>query len=429
MSGRILERYVPRTRAGRLFVGIALVDSLGTGLYLAASAIFFVRSVGLTHTEVGIGLAVCGGAALLSTVPLGRACDRWGATRMLVLFQLWRAGAFTWLALVDGPVGFVLASAAVGLVDRVVSPASQAVVGLAVGDEDRTRTMSAMRAVRNIGFAVGSAVAAPVIATGSSDAFRALIVADAATFLVAALALAVLARSLPVVVRQPAGRASGGRPGRGGRQVGRWYLALTGLNGVLGVHMTLLSVGLPLWTMSGTAAPEYLVAGLLVANTVLVVTLQVPLSGIVERARGAERAWAFGGACVAGACVVAALAGVPSSAVVASALLVGTVVVLTFGEMWHSIAAWELSYRYAPPARRSEHLSVFALGPAVQEVVGPLVVTGVVLAAGWPGWVGLALVVALATGLVRPVLGRLDAAREPEPERAPDARAAAAEVS
>lgn len=48
MSRSFWRGYVPATPEGRSFAVISLVNAVGTGLYLAASAVFFVRSVGLT---------------------------------------------------------------------------------------------------------------------------------------------------------------------------------------------------------------------------------------------------------------------------------------------------------------------------------------------------------------------------------------------
>ncbi|MYS18501.1 MFS transporter, partial [Streptomyces sp. SID4982] len=58
MSRSFWRAYVPATPNGRAFAVISLVNAIGTGLYLAASAVFFVRSVGLSPAEVGTGLAV-----------------------------------------------------------------------------------------------------------------------------------------------------------------------------------------------------------------------------------------------------------------------------------------------------------------------------------------------------------------------------------
>jgi hypothetical protein len=82
-------------------------------------------------------------------------------------------------------------------------------------------------------------------------------------------------------------------------------------------------------------------------------------------------------------------------------LIAGTLL-LTAGELWHSIGAWELSYKYAPEDRRTEYLSIFALGNSVQDVVGPPLITIVVLGWAGAGWAVLACLL-LGAVLVLPV--------------------------
>lgn len=395
MIRRLLDLYVPASKAGRAFAVIALFDSTGTGFYLAGSAIFLVRVVGLTQAQVGVGLGVTGATALAATVPLGVLTDRIGARRALVAFQLWRAVFFTILAFIHGPVAFILVGACLGLVERAVSPATQAVVGAAVPDSDRTRAMATVRSVRNIGFSVGAALTAPLVATESVAAYRSVILANAVSFVAASAML------LRLRVHTPP--ASTGRAGLAFLQgFGDWrYLCLTGLNSILTIHITLLAVALPLWTLRDTDAPAGLIPLLVVLNTILAVVFQVPLSRGATDAAGSLRALRLAGVCLMGCCAAMAAAGAPLGAAYAAALLVLATLLLTGGELWQSAGAWTLSYRYALEDRRGEFLSIFALGPALQNVLGPILVTIVVLDQGVAGWAILAAILAAAVAVLR----------------------------
>jgi len=75
----------------RLLVVVGLVDSTGTGLFIAGSAVFFTRGAGLSITEVGIGLTIAGLAGLLALTPLGMLADRIGPRPAAVLLHFWRA--------------------------------------------------------------------------------------------------------------------------------------------------------------------------------------------------------------------------------------------------------------------------------------------------------------------------------------------------
>ena len=70
-------------------------------------------------------------------------------------------------------------------------------------------------------------------------------------------------------------------------------------------------------------------------------------------------------------------------------------------------AAWEASYRCAPEHRKAEYLAVFGLGPAAQEIVGPPLVTLVVVGLAAPGWVVLAGLLVAVVPLVPRAVGDL----------------------
>ncbi|GGN01294.1 MFS transporter [Streptomyces fuscichromogenes] len=402
MISRLLRTYVPESAAGRAFALVALLDSVGTGFYLAGSTIFFIHVIGLSDAQVGLGLAATGLTAFLATVPLGVLTDRWGARRMLMAYQLWRAVWFAALAFVHGPVAFVVVSALLGLVERAVSPASQSVVSVAVPGRDRTRTLATMRSVRNIGFSVGAMLTAPLLAAGSTLAYRTIILADAASFVLAALLLA----RLRVETAPPPVRRGGLSFLRGFGD--RRYLELSALSCVLAVHMSVLAVAIPLWTVRETDAPAALVSALVVLNTVLVVLFQVPLAKGAERADGGLRAMRLAGLALIASCAVFAVAAAPLGPVFAGATLVVATLLLTAGELWHSIGSWELSYKYAPEHRKAEYLSIFALGNSVQDVLGPPLITVVVLGFGGAGWAALGALLLCAVLLLPLPVARLD---------------------
>jgi hypothetical protein len=87
-----------------------------------------------------------------------------------------------------------------------------------------------------------------------------------------------------------------------------------------------------------------------------------------------------------------------------AALLAGlATVLLTCGELWQSAGAWQISYALAPRDRHAEHLASFQLGTALQAIVGPAVVVGLVFPSEL-GWLCFALVTAGAGLLVRPAV-------------------------
>ncbi|HEY5835764.1 MFS transporter [Streptomyces sp.] len=396
------REYVPATAAGRTFALTALISSVGTGLYLAGSTVFFVHSVGLTNAQVGIGLAVAAVFGFLATVPIGMVADRIGPHRTLIATQMWQTGCFVGLAFVHGPAGFTVVSSCLVAAQGSTSPLTQAVVAQTSEQEDRMRTMASIRTVRNIGFSVGALLAVPLLSGASTWSYRGIVLGNALAFVVSAALLSRL--RLP---RAAEGRRSGNQLSalRGFRD---WrYLGLTALNGVLSLHMTILSLGIPLWTLQATKAPATVVSVLVFTNTVLAVVLQVPMSRGADDGPGAARALLRGGIALAGCCVALALAHGPA-APTAIALLFVACVLLTLGELWQAVGGWQSSYLYAPADRKTTYLSVFNLGTTGQGIVGPSLVTTAVIGSGQAGWLGLGAVLVLAAFLVRPVVGLLE---------------------
>ncbi|MEI7029454.1 MFS transporter [Streptomyces pratensis] len=398
MSRVTWRDYVPASPAGRTFAVISMVNAVGSGLFLAASAVFFVRAVGLTPVEVGAGLAVSGIVGFLTTVPIGALADRFGARRTLIVLQLWRACGFAALCLVHGPVGFTVVSSCLAMAEAATQPMTQAVASATVARTDRTRTMAIIRTVRNVGFSLGALLAAPLLAADSLWAYRSIVLGTAAVFVASALMLTRLRVEGADTIQRKVGPLAALKDFRDWR-----YLLLTGLNGVLNLHVTILAVGIPLWVISSTSMPAGLLPGLVLINTLMSIALQVPIARAAEREGGASRALLLGGFAMVLCCVALAAAAGPASAWAAAAVLVTACVLLTFGEMWQATGGWELSYSFAPEDRKGIYLSVFSLGGTSQRILGPALITSVVIAAGPAGWLGLAVVFCLAALLVTPV--------------------------
>lgn len=397
--------YVPATPGGRAFAVISLVNAVGTGLYLAASAVFFVRSVGLTAAEVGLGLGISGVVGFLTTVPIGAAGDRFGAKRTLIALQLWRAGGFTVLCFVQGVVGFTLVSCCLAAAEAATQPMTQAVASATVAGSDRTRTMAIIRTVRNAGFSLGALLAAPLLAADSVWTYRAIVLGTAGAFVTSALMLTRLRIEGADGIQRKVGPLAAVGQFRDWR-----YGLLTALNGILNLHVTILSVGIPLWALAATDMPAGLLPVLVLINTLMSIVLQVPVAKGAEREGGAARALRLGGVAMALCCLTLAAASGPGSAWVSGVVLAVACVLLTFGEMWQATGGWELSYDFAPEDRKAVYLSVFSLGGTGQRIVGPALITSVVIAAGPAGWIALATVFCLAALLVTPVTRLLRAA-------------------
>jgi hypothetical protein len=162
------------------------------------------------------------------------------------------------------------------------------------------------------------------------------------------------------------------------------YLVLTVLCGLLTARHRILTLAIPVWIVVHTAAPAGLSGVLLFINTVMVVLLQLRLSGRASTLSGASAAVLLGGLAFVAASGLLALSA-SGSAIVGTTVLVLAIIPFTLGEMWTSAAAWTYSYGLAAPGGHGQYQAVFALGRAGGDVVGPLL-AGAAVALGSAGW-------------------------------------------
>ncbi|MCW2930624.1 MAG: major facilitator superfamily 1 [Actinomycetia bacterium] len=369
----------------RPYAFVSLVDATGTGLFLAVSVLFFTRIVGLSAKSVALGLSLAGLAAMLGAVPLGSLGDRFGHRRVWVILTAIQALVFAAYPFARTFPVFLALAALASLAEVGGSPIRGAYLSRIAGQDQRVRASAYNQAVSNAGFALGALGAGVALGVGTRAAYVSLVLADAASFAICAVILLTLpgvgARSAPRQARA-AGPRSVLRDLR--------YLTFCVLNGLLMTSGAILIVGLPLWIVHRTHAPAWTVAGTLLLNTLLVVTLQVRASRRTDTVRGAARAMTRTGILLLAACLVFATTGrLPAPAAII--VLGAGCVLLTLGEMSQAAGGWSLSYGLAPEDRQGEYLGAFAMGTRIYDTLGPILVATMVLGLGQLGWVLLGL--------------------------------------
>ncbi|MET9859708.1 MFS transporter [Streptomyces smyrnaeus] len=389
---------LPRLAAGggRL-VTAALVQSLGIGLFMASSMAFFTRQVGLSAGEVGAGLAAAGAVAIGVTLIAGELADRIGPRRVLATLYAARAVCCVAYGFVSTFWEFMAVTLFALAADRSGPPVLQALVAATVPVPlERTTLLAVINVVRNCGLGLGAVAAGVALVSDTLLAYQLTLGVIGAAFVGGAvLVLRVPAGSRPA--RSPKNAADDGR--KRGRSVLPYprYLVLTTLNFLLSFFDVLLMVAMPLWVLERTDAPRYIVSVLFAVNTGLVVLMQIPVSRLADGLRRTSRLFAVAGGAMAVCALCFATAG-GADGWYAIGWLTAAVVALTLGEVLANSAAWELSIALAPEESRGRYLSVFNMGLSTERIVGPLVVTGALLASGTAGWV-VAAVVFLCAGM------------------------------
>ncbi|MFF2081437.1 MFS transporter [Kitasatospora sp. NPDC058162] len=401
MRGNGLWAQLPRPPGGRdarIMLFAQGVDRTGTGVWAAASVLYFTYVCGMDAGRLGLLLGVGAVAGIVGSPLAGRAAERFSVRGLLIGCHLLRVATMALLLVVQDFTA-LLASVALTCLAERGAKTLEMLFATRVAGERRATYQALFRSVANGGTAVGTGFAAIGLAVGTTTAYRALIVANALSYVLAAVlirrtaepagrGLVAAPSAAPVEAEEAPGAVSSPWRDRG-------YLLFVLLDLPMCLDDSVLNVGLPLWLIHHTDAPHAVVPAFLTLNTVLVVVLQLRVSGWAERPGGATRAVGWYGVILLAGCLLIALS-TGGGPLTASLALLAAAALVTLAELMRSVSSWELAVALAPPRARASYLGVAGMSQSVQKSVGPMLLTGVVMAAGPAGWLALG---AASTGL------------------------------
>jgi len=396
----------------RILVIATLISRVGRGVFLTVTVLYLTLIVGLAPHEVAIVLGAASAAGVLSSLAGGWLADRMSARRLLVALSALEAVGLICYVFAHDFVSALVIGVLVGAIGQAANSTRMAIIARAFDGERRVHARAVLRTVTNVSIAVGSGIGALALLIGTAEAYRWIIVGAGVMYLLGLTQLVRLpasvdapARPLAAPVTTKTGSTDVAASARSERRALRahspWrdprYLALTALSAVFGMQFGVSEIGLPLWIANETAAPEVLVAVVLILNTVIVVLFQVPLSRGTHDLRRAGRVSAVAAWLMAAACLVyAAAAGLPAG--FAIAVIIVAAISHAFAEVLSQAGGWGLSFELADQVRAGTYQGVFAMGYSVGAMAAPLVVTSTALSYGLGGWAILAGVF-LASGL------------------------------
>jgi MFS family permease len=390
----MLTRIMPPPGPARPLAVAQLTDSIGLGGYLVCSALYFTRIVDLSATQVGFGLTVGWAVGFLAGVPLGHLADRRGPRGIAMLLALWTAAALVLFLFVRSFVPFVIVACLYSSALCGLTAARQALLAGLVEAAQRTRVRAGLAVAVNGGIAIGAGFGGLALQIDTEAAYLTVFALDAVSLVVSALVLL----TLPVVAPAPAARQ--GEP-RLAVLRDRPYVMVSVLNMLLQLHIPLITLAIPLWIVERTNAPSWTVSALLVLNTLSVVLFQVKVANRVSDLSSAARQIRFAGLGLLAACIVFATSGFGAPAGAAVIILLIAAALQTSAEMMQASGAWEISFGLAPEGRHGQYQGFFGSGFTVARMLGPLLVTTLVLNWGTIGWLllgGVFLAAGLAMG-------------------------------
>lgn len=368
-----------------------LLSQVGIGFTLFYAPIFFVDRVGLTATQVGLGLGLGSLAGMGGRFLGGSLADAptWGRRPTLLASALVSAVADGVLVASQGFPLFLLGNLLMGFGVGLYWPATEAVVADLSTPQQRNEAYAVVRLADNLGLSAGVVLGGLLIQL--TNTYRALFAIDGLTFL---LFFWLIYRAIPET-RQAT--AAGHRLFTGwGQALGdRALLVYVPINVVFTAFLAQVHSTLPVYLSQFAGPSGGLSTGVLsllfTGHVVLTALCQLPLArrlGRLSPPRAlmvAAGLWAVGFGSVA-------LVGVGEHAIAGAALALGIMAVATAA---YTPVASALVVALAPETLRGVYLSVNSMCWAVGYFVGPAV-------GGWALdqgaalglWLGLA-----ATGL------------------------------
>jgi Na+/melibiose symporter-like transporter len=384
-----------RVEGRRSFLAAMVTDSVGTGMFLPFTVLYFVHAAGLTAPAVGVALTVAGFVVLPAPLAVAPGIDRLPARIVVAAGNLISAAAFAAYLLVHGQLEVTAAAIAAGAGQATFWTGTRALISEVAPPGERRSWFALQTAVRNAGYGLGGLAGAAAVSFHSPAAFKALAAVDAASYLGAALLL-LSWRQPPPAVRPAAPAPGRARLSYWSALTDRPLAGITAINTAFVLCAQVLTVVLAVYVVATLHLAPWIAGTLFTLNALLAATAQAPVTLATRRIphrhvlRGAAATWAaaFG--------LLWAAAILPRDT--RAAVLVAAITIFTLAEILQGPVINALVTEIAPAASPGRHLSIFQLSWSLGQTIAPAVLLGL-LSAGprwlWATAIGLCLVILL----------------------------------
>jgi MFS family permease len=387
----------PSPLAGRL-AGQSLLFALGEGTFMTGSMVFFTQIVGLSASQVGIGLTCAGVAAFLAALPMGKLADRFGPKKMWAVSAAGQAGMFALWPFITDFQGYVAMAVGMEIVGALGGAGYGAYTIDVLPPEERVGSRAYMYSALNVGFTLGSMVGGVALAFHSNNVLHALPWFTAVAFLVNAAAIGRLPRASHDE-RTPEDRkvkVAGPGPLRN-----PGWLLTTFFSGVFWTNQVLLNVVIPLWLVQRTDAPRVLLAFLFGTNTVMCIFLPMVTSRGVKDVPTALKAIRVSSSFFVLSCLITLATHDTVGWITIFLVWLGHVTV-TGAELYLSAASGSFEAELMDPRQRGAYQGAAELSGTLGRVWAPAVYTFLAMKWGASGWLLIAGIIVVATVAVHP---------------------------
>lgn len=352
---------------------------------MTVDVIYFTTIVGLSPAQVALAISIAGGLAMSLSVPSGHIADRFGPRNISAIALALEGVALTGLVFVHSYTPFLLIHIVMGSLGVVAQTTRMATIAKLGGEESRVQIRAYQRAVTNFGISIGTVFAGIGLALNNETFYKALLLGNALTFVIAGALYMKLPFVPPTVER--------GEPFSFAAMKDPIFMGATLSNAFMSLHFILQSVAIPLWVVRETNAPRWWVSVLMLINTIAVVIFQVSASKSSKTLLGGVKAYRNASLFISLACILYAYAQ-GMNAVLAVLLLTLGMASHIVGELIGSAGSWAIGFGLADEQHQGQYQGVWGLSWGLSGTVGPSLVIALVIGMGIPGWWILAAIFA-----------------------------------
>ncbi|WP_245617236.1 MFS transporter [Knoellia subterranea] len=391
----------PRVGEHRRFVSAIVADTVGSGLFMPITLLYFLKVTDLTLVQIGSALSLSALLTMPAAFVIGTLVDRFGGRRMMLVGNIVQAVGMLAYLWVEALWPVALATVLLNLGRQAFWGSFGNVVTAITKPGERELWFGFLQALRNLGYAAGGVLAGIALQVDTVAAFKAVVIANAATFVIAFVLLLDVPDHRSVVAPSATDGDGEAAPPTGGWGVvlrDRAYLRLVlgQLGFVLGIMV--LNFALPVYAAETLALPGWLVGAIFTLNTVMVGLGQ----GLMVRwmtGRVRARMMALAQVFFIVGYLTFVLAGLLPVWLAVAAMLVGAVI-YTSGELAGGPVFSATAAEAAPDHLRGRYLGLVQLVWAIGGTVTPVAYTWLLAHGTYTIWAVLGAVAIVGAAFV-----------------------------
>ena len=403
-----IRKLLPESKSLRIMSLSTIINTFGNGLFITIEIIFLTRSVGLSPHQVGFGFTIAALIAFPMSIPAGHFAHRINIRNWVTISQSFQGLVAASFIFIHTFWVFLALTILVEITVTVTQTLRMVLINEIGGQgEGRVAFRAYLRAVTNLGIGVGTAFAGIALIVDTHTAYATLIVINGISFIIAA----VIFRKIPFAPHEIVEVETKKEPKFVALRDFK-YVSATILNGIYSMHFVIQGIGIPLWIINYTNAPRWTVSVVLLINTLACVLFSVRASKGTSAISHAAKTFFRAGLFIAGGCVLYAFAQGLNPWFATIFLISGMGLHVT-GELLGSAAGWGLGFGLARNEYQGQYQGVWQLSWSFGGIIGPALITSLIVDLNKTGWFILAAVFALSTYLFIPLVASMkDRARQ-----------------